>query len=125
MSPVCVCVCVRARVCVCVCVCVCVTVSCSLYLAIVDTAFTTTYGRNNHCHTPPGSLDDDIYLMVIDYVIMLLFASYVMSTDSWLTSKSSLASAAVGFVLLAMVSAFGLGSAFGIQCVAPHTCHTD
>eukprot|EP00035_Acanthoeca_spectabilis_P003539 m.93810 g.93810 ORF g.93810 m.93810 type:complete len:338 (-) comp12186_c0_seq1:2462-3475(-) len=62
-----------------------------------------------------ASLDDDIYLMALDYVLMLCFATYVMSTDSWLTSKASMAIVAVGFVLLAMLSAFGLGSAIGLQ----------
>lgn len=62
-----------------------------------------------------GSLDDDIYLMILDYALMLCFASFVMSTGSWLTSKASLALPAVGFVLLAMVAACGLGSAIGIQ----------
>jgi hypothetical protein len=59
---------------------------------------------------------------VLGYAMMLAFAAYVLSTDSWLTSKASMAVVAVGFVLLSMLSGFGLGKCtqMGPPCVCSH-----
>lgn len=58
---------------------------------------------------------EEIWLMVADYALMIAFASFVMSRNSWVSSKATLAAGAVLSVLLAVMASFGLGSGMGMM----------
>ena len=53
--------------------------------------------------------------MILDYILMIGFASFVLARNSPVISQGTLAVGAVVCVILAMGASFGLGSAMGLE----------
>lgn len=99
------------------------TYACSWEADIGETYANTVVGTlrthpSNQCYYRDvlnSSFFDDLILLVLDYILMISFASWVLARNSPVISQGTLAVGAVFCVILAMGASFGLGSAFGLE----------